>query len=163
MRTVSPSVASNLGVPNVSCPCDKNTAEIRQYPWTGVNLSFTFVNVRLNKVGLEKMEKAFVVQGVATKLFATEKSVDAAILDAAELMAGLMQARRDAGVSAVVGDQAAVKLADAISALSAARSAVVACHHELDEVRLRLGVRTRMAGFEPKTGATLPEDVRQVG
>jgi hypothetical protein len=109
------------------------------------------------------MEKAFVVQSVASKLFATERSVDAAMTDAAELMAGLMQARKDAGVSAVVGDQAAVKLAEAIAAISAARTAMVACHHELDEVRLRLGVRTKMAGFEPKFTAAQPEDLRNVG
>ncbi|MDB5430761.1 MAG: hypothetical protein JWP35_1877 [Caulobacter sp.] len=96
------------------------------------------------------MEKAFVVQKVATKLFATERSVDAAMSDAAELMAMLMQARQDVRASAVVGDQAAVKLAEAIAAISAARSAVVACHNELADVKLRLGVRTKMAGTDPK-------------
>lgn len=91
------------------------------------------------------MEKAFVVQKVASKLFATERSVDAAMTDAAELMALLMQSRLDVNASAVVGDQAAVKLAEAIAAISAARSAVVACHNELAEVKLRIGVRTKLA------------------
>ena len=92
------------------------------------------------------MEKAFVAKQVAAKLFATEKSVDAAMTDAAELMALLMRARQDVNASAVVGDQAAVKLAEAIAAISAARSAVVGCHNELAEVKLRLGIRTKLTG-----------------
>lgn len=110
------------------------------------------------------MEKAFVVQKVAVQLRATEKSVDAAMTDAAELMAMLMKSRQDMAVSAVVGDQAAVKLAEAISAISAARSAVVACHNELAEVKLRLGVRTKLIlPDERKVIASAPSDIREVG
>ena len=52
------------------------------------------------------MEKVFVAQRVATKLFATENAVDAAMVEAAELMADLLKARKDLGISAVVGDRA---------------------------------------------------------
>jgi hypothetical protein len=104
------------------------------------------------------MEKAFVVQRGATKLFATERSVDTAISDAAELMALLVQSKRDVNASSVVGDQAFVKLAEAISALSAARTAMVECHNELAEVKLRLGVRTKMIG-----GETNKDFDRQIG
>jgi hypothetical protein len=96
------------------------------------------------------VEKVFVAQRVATKLFASENAVDAAMVETAELMADLLKARRDLGVSAVVGDRAASKLAEAVAALSEARSAMVEVHNELNDTKLRLGIRTKMAGAEDK-------------
>lgn len=96
------------------------------------------------------MEKIFVAQRVANKLFATEAAVDAAMVEAAELAADLLKARKDLGVSAVVGDRAVRKLADAMAALSEARSAVVEAHGELAEAKLRVGIRTKLAGGEEK-------------
>ncbi len=96
------------------------------------------------------MEKAFVAQRVARKLFATEHALDAAMTEAAELMADLLKARKDLNLSAVVGDAAPAKLVDAMAALAQARSAVVAVHNELNDVKLRIGVRTKMTGWEDK-------------
>ena len=96
------------------------------------------------------MEKAFVAQRVANKLFATENAVDAALAEATELMADMLRARRDLGLSAVVGDNAATKLVEAIAALGQARTAMVAAHGELEQTKLRIGVRTKMAGYEDK-------------
>ena len=97
------------------------------------------------------VEKVFVAQRVATKLFASENAVDAAMVETAELMADLLKARKDLGISAVVGDRAAAKLAEAMSALSEARSAMVEAHGELNETKLRLGIRTKLTGAEDKT------------
>ena len=97
------------------------------------------------------MEKVFVAQRVATKLFATENAVDAALAEASELMADMLRARKDLGLAATFGDTAAARVVDAISALSAARSAMVAAHNQLDEAKLRIGVRTKLAGFEDKS------------
>lgn len=96
------------------------------------------------------MEKVFVAQRVATKLFATENAVDAAMVEAAELMADLLRARKDLGLSAVVGDRASAKLVEALSAMGEARSAMVEMHNELNDVKLRIGVRTKMVGWEDK-------------
>ena len=96
------------------------------------------------------MEKVFVAQRVASKLFATENAVDAALAEASELMADMLQARKDLGLSAVVGDGAATRLVEAIAALGAARTAMVAAHVELGDAKLRIGVRTKLAGFEDK-------------
>lgn len=96
------------------------------------------------------MEKAFVAQRVATKLFATENSVDAALAEATELMSDMLQARKDMNVSLLFADEAAVKLVDAIKALSEARTAMVGVHNELNEAKLRLGIRTRMDGWADK-------------
>jgi hypothetical protein len=97
------------------------------------------------------VEKVFVAQRVATKLFATENAVDAALAEASELMADMLRARKDLGLAATFGDTAAARVVDAISALSVARSAMVAAHNQLDEAKLRIGVRTKLAGFEDKS------------
>ena len=96
------------------------------------------------------MEKAFVAQRVARKLFATEHALDAAMTEAAELMADLLKARKDLNLSAVVGDAAPSKLVAAMSALAEARTAIVSVHNELNDVKLRIGVRTKMTGWEDK-------------
>jgi hypothetical protein len=64
------------------------------------------------------VEKVFVAQRVATKLFATENAVDAAMVEAAELMADMLRARKDIGLSAVVGDRASAKLVEALPRLA---------------------------------------------
>lgn len=102
------------------------------------------------------MEKAFVAQRVANKLFATENAIDAAMLEASEMMAEILKARKELGVSAVVGDQASVKLVEAIAALGAARTAMVGAHGVLGETKLRLGIRTKLAGFEMKEASAAP-------
>jgi hypothetical protein len=96
------------------------------------------------------MEKALVAQRVATRLFATENAVDVAILEASQLMSAFIEARREIGFAATLGGEAVNKVAIAMSALSAARQACVEAHHELAETKLRLGVRTKMAGTGPK-------------
>jgi hypothetical protein len=92
------------------------------------------------------VEKVFVAKRVATKLYATEAAVDAAVAEVGEMMAELMQARKDLNLSATFGHDVSVKVAEAMQALVAARTAMVDVHSQLDETRLRLGVRTRMGG-----------------
>lgn len=113
------------------------------------------------------MEKVFVARKVAQKLFSTEAALDTAMTEAAELMAEMLKARRELGLSAVVGDNASAKLVEALAALGEARTAIVAAHGELDQVRVRIGVRTKGLGFEdkPPQFAQLTEgsDLREVG
>jgi hypothetical protein len=112
------------------------------------------------------MEKAFVAQRVAAKLFATEASVDQAMVEATELMADLLKARKDVSASMVFADDVQVKLMEAIAALSQARTAMVGVHGELAEAKLRLGIRTKMAGeMEKPAGVSVaqPTTMRQVG
>jgi hypothetical protein len=96
------------------------------------------------------VEKIFVVQKVATQLWATENAVDSAMSEASAMMADMLQARKDLGLSAVVADGAFTKLVAAIGALGEARAAMVAVHGELDNAKLRIGVRTKLAGYEDK-------------
>jgi len=96
------------------------------------------------------VDKAFVAQRVATKLFSTEKAVDAAMVEAAELLAGMVEARAQLKVSAITGNVAQAKLVEAIAALGEARTAVVEMHRELAETKLRVGIRTKLIGVEDK-------------
>jgi hypothetical protein len=110
------------------------------------------------------MEKAFVAQRVAKKLFVTEAAVDGALSEAAELMSELLTARKEVNTSLVFADDVQVKLMDAMKALSEARTAMVGVHNELNEAQLRLGVRTRMDFQKPTSLAKTEETVaRKVG
>jgi flagellin-like hook-associated protein FlgL len=90
------------------------------------------------------MEKAFVAQRVAKKLFVTEAAVDGALSEAAELLSEMLAARKEVNTSLVFADEAQVKLMEAMKALSEARTAMVGVHNELNEAKLRLGIRTKM-------------------
>jgi len=115
---------------------------------TKLKLSFTLLKGLFSLEGV--VEKALVAQKLANKLFATEAAVDAAMAEAMNLLAGLAEARREAGVSAVVGNVATAKVAEAIATLSQARTAIVAAHDEMADVKLRLGIRTKMIGIFDK-------------
>jgi len=95
------------------------------------------------------MEKVFVAKQVAAKLFATEASVDQALVEASEFMAEVLKARKEVNTSVVFADDVQVKLMEAIAALSAARTAMVGVHNELAEAQLRLGIRTKMEIMKP--------------
>ncbi len=97
------------------------------------------------------MDKSIIAQRIANKLFASENAIDSAISESAQLLGEMMEARREMGFSAVLGDDAAAKITAAIAALGEARTAVVGAHKELAEAKLRLGVRTRMISTGPKS------------
>ena len=105
------------------------------------------------------MEKVFVAQRVAKKLFSTEAAVDSAMSEAAELMSVMLAARKDVNASLVFADDVQVKMMEALKALSEARTAMVGVHGQLDEAKLRLGIRTKM-GYENKMAA--PEEAQTV-
>ncbi len=111
------------------------------------------------------MEKAFVAQRVAKKLFTTEAAVDSAMVEAAELMSEMLKARQDVNVSLVFADDVQVKMMQALKALSEARSAMVGVHSELNEAKLRLGIRTKMDFQQkpPQAAAVTTTKMRDVG
>lgn len=102
------------------------------------------------------MEKVFVAQRVANKLFTTEAAVDGALAEAAELLSVMLAARKDVSASLVFADDVQVKLMEAMKSLSDARSAMVGVHQELGEAKLRLGIRTKMAGEMHKLSVDAP-------
>ena len=111
------------------------------------------------------MEKVFVAKRVAKKLFETEAAVDGAMVEAAELLSEMLKARKDVKVSMVFADDVQVKMMEAIKALSEARTAMVGVHNELNEAKLRLGVRTKMQWEEKpaQASAQTTTTMREVG
>lgn len=97
------------------------------------------------------MDKQLLMQGVANKLFTAENTIDSAIADTAGLLSEMVEARKAARVSSTVDAKATAKVVEAMAALSAARTAMVEAHQEMNEVKLRLGVRTKMIGAYDKT------------
>ena len=114
-----------------------------------------------------KMERALVVQRAANKLYAAEASIDKAMADAATLIVELQSVRSDLNTAATFADEATAKATASIAALAQARSAMVACHEEMAEAKLRLGVRTKLmgSGDKPPPGSNnvAPDHLRQVG
>jgi hypothetical protein len=96
------------------------------------------------------MEKALVAQRVANQLAATENAIDASMTETSALIASLMEARREMGLSAVFGDEAVQKVTEALAAVSAARKSVVEAHNELAELKLRAGIRTKLGAIGDK-------------
>jgi hypothetical protein len=112
------------------------------------------------------MEKVFVAQRVATKLFSTEAAVDQALVEATELLADLLKARGELNASLVFADDVQVKMVEAIQALGEARTAMVGAHNELAEAQLRLGIRTKLGYMDKPPGTLRKQEVttmREVG
>ncbi|HVM99580.1 MAG TPA: hypothetical protein VMT68_05130 [Caulobacteraceae bacterium] len=103
------------------------------------------------------MDKVFVAKRIAAKLRGTEHAIDAAVVEATELMSDMIRGRIETNISAVATDAAMAKVAAAIAALSEARTAMVEAHAAADELRLRLGIRTRMDGVENKADDAPPQ------
>ena len=104
------------------------------------------------------VDKVFVVQGVANKLWATEDAMDTAIAQASSLMGGIVEARAEVGCSHIVTDPAIAKVAKALGAMAEARTALIDAHHALFEAKLRIGVRTKMDGYHK---AVVPADSKE--
>jgi hypothetical protein len=95
------------------------------------------------------VDKAFVAQGVANKLWATEAALDAAIADASKLMNEVLAAREELNVTHMVIDPAVTKVAESIATMTAARRALMEAHVSLAEAKLRCGIRTKLVGTAP--------------
>jgi len=95
------------------------------------------------------MDKVFVAQRINTKLQATEKSIDTAMTEAAELLTTLIEARRELNISTVVGDKELANLTQALTALDAARHATVDLHHGLGKMAKAMRIPVRMDFVKP--------------
>lgn len=104
------------------------------------------------------MDKAFIAKRSQEKLVATEAAIDAALIETTQLLADLIQARSDLGAPVAFADDVQVKLTEAITALSSARTTMVGVHSGLVEAALRLGLRLRMVGPYNKEKFKLQQD-----
>ena len=87
------------------------------------------------------MERSFIAKRVADKAITLEKDLDQALCSYAELLSAIVQARREAGISAVVGhDQVFGRVPALGASIIAARGGAVDLHHGLEAVQRKLGI-----------------------
>ena len=102
---------------------------------------------------------ATVVARLAKDLLQAEASQDEAVNQLGQLAQSLTRSRRDAGLSATVGQAAFDALADAVTAQIGAQRAMVALHEALADVKRNTSYRgVQMGGFE-KEEDPLPRPV----
>ena len=97
-------------------------------------------------------------EALAGRLFAAESAIDTALTETATLAAMLPAARAAAYLSAVTGQRAFDRAAASISALTEARSHLVATHNTLAALARKLGLDALAVGPMDK-----PEDTPPIG
>lgn len=102
-------------------------------------------------------ERLGAARHVAEKLHALEAAIDEALACAGELTTAVPAARRNAGVSAVVGQDAIWLTGQSVAALHKARAKIVAAHHAFADVQVQVGLKHRMSGEGWKPTAVLPD------
>jgi hypothetical protein len=106
------------------------------------------------------MDKQQTAQNVADKLFATERSIDDAMIHASQLIEAMVNARRELKISSTVGEVAQTRTAETIAALSEARRSIMATHAALANLQKRMDptVAGIVDGNKDQTAAEIKED-----
>ncbi len=94
-------------------------------------------------------QRRMIADQVAASLFEAEAAIDIALAKAASLAGVMPSLRADAGLSALVGQDAVERASEAILALTQARRAIVETHKELDMAKTQIGLGAVMYG-DPK-------------
>ena len=87
------------------------------------------------------MKRRQIAQKVADQLFVTERAIELALKEAANLVGILPEARLEANLSAVVGQPAFDGASGTIMLLTQARRSIIDTHHGLATVRDAVGMR----------------------
>jgi hypothetical protein len=104
------------------------------------------------------MKRKIVAHKLADQLFAAEAAIDRAVSETARLTSLLSDARVEAGLSAVIGQNALDRASASIGALSTARRELVEAHEALALVKDQIGLRTVAIGglVKPEENAPAP-------
>ena len=86
-----------------------------------------------------KQRRQFAEQ-VASSLFEAEDAIDAALAKCAALAGVMPQRRKEAGLSALIGQDAVEWTSRSIAALAEARRAICEAHKQLDEAKTQIGL-----------------------
>src|SRR5689334_21138904 len=109
-------------------------------------------------------ERRMVAEQVAGALLEAEAAIDAALSKTAHLTGVMPLLRKQAGASALIGQDAVERASQAIMALAEARRAIVETHKELSVVQSQIGLgAVRMGGDlgdKPPEAATASDRVR---
>jgi len=85
-------------------------------------------------------QRRMVAEQIAGALFEAEAAIDAALAKTAALTGVMPQLRREAGASALIGQDAVERASQAIMALAEARRAIVETHKELSVAQSQIGL-----------------------
>jgi hypothetical protein len=85
-------------------------------------------------------QRRLVAEQIANALFAAEAAIDAAISKTATLTGVMPELRRQAGASALIGQDAVERASQAIMSLAEARRAIVETHRELSVAQGQIGL-----------------------
>jgi hypothetical protein len=92
------------------------------------------------------IERRKAANEVAEKLFEFEAAIDEALVCAGKLAASIPEARMNAKLSAVVGQEAIGMVGDVLASLYKARAQTVAAHHSLADVHQQIGLKVYASG-----------------
>ena len=99
-------------------------------------------------------QRRMVAEQIAGALFEAEHAIDAAIAKTAALTGVMPSLRREAGASALIGQDAVERASQAIMALAEARRAIVETHKELSVAQAQIGLGAVM--LDPTGGDKPP-------
>lgn len=91
-------------------------------------------------------QRRMIADQVAVSLFEAEAAIDAALAKTAALAGVMPGLRGEAGLSALIGQDAVERASEAIAALAQARRAIVETHKELDIAKTQIGLGAVMIG-----------------
>jgi len=99
-------------------------------------------------------ERLSAAKKIASDLHQAEDAIDETMIRIAQLAAALPAARRDTNMSAIVGQEAMAKVANALAAAGEVRQLLTDAHVALTATQKQVGLGTRMFGAGVKPPAT---------
>jgi dGTP triphosphohydrolase len=104
-------------------------------------------------------ERVSAAKKIASDLHQAEDAIDEAMIRIAQLAATLPTARRDTNMSAIVGQAAMSKVANALAAAGEVRQLLTDAHLALTVTQKEVGLGTRMfgAGVKPASAKLVDE------
>jgi hypothetical protein len=96
------------------------------------------------------MDKNVAATKVASRLFAAEAAIDAAMMETSKLLETMVQARREVNIAVPALDVAEARVAEAIAALAQTRRATVAAHGAMANVERKYGIQHTATGGQSK-------------
>jgi hypothetical protein len=103
-------------------------------------------------------QRRMVAEQIACALFEAEAAIDMALAKTAALTGVMPMLRKDAGASALIGQDAIERASNAIMALAEARRAIVETHKELSVAQGQIGLGAVVMS-DPTGGDKPPETV----
>ena len=104
-------------------------------------------------------QRVSLAKKIASELHGAEDAIDEAMIRIAQLAATLPAARRETNMSAIVGQEAMAKVAQALAAAGEVRQLLTEAHLALTVTQKEVGLGTRMfgAGVKPASARLVDE------